>query len=463
MIKEEGLIISHLKHYGFINQNAEIYQGLAKSWDFGINGAELKRKLKNLWWDYFITSNPYNFPCETSIMTHKNVLEASGHKKNFSDWIIECLGCKKRFRLDNIISEKDFLHFLSLSNKEKGNFEQNKKCSLCKNNFSPPKQFNLMLKTNISSFEKNLSDDDFVYLRPETCQGIFINFPSLRNSINKKIPFGIGQIGKSFRNEVTLNHGIFRTREFEQAELEFFVLENKEEWWNYWIDRSWKFFNRVIENELSIKKKEVERDELPHYSLRTLDLYFNYKFGWGEICSISDRGDYDLKNHSEKSSQFLGIENEKKEKVFPNIVEVSFGIERIILAILENSYKEETVKSSNLKRIYLKINHLLAPFYVSVMPLSRQLNSLAYKLYLKLIKKANFSVSYEETGNIGNRYRRQDAIGTPICITIDFETEKNKEVTIRERDTMKQERVSLEKLEEYLLSKINKLKEKFLE
>lgn len=461
MVKEENLIASHLRHYGFVNPNAEIYQGLAKAWDFGTNGAELKKKIKNLWWDFFITSSPYNFPCETAIMTHNDVLEASGHKKNFSDWVIDCAVCHKRVRLDNVITEDAFLKFLALSNAEQKIYKPVIKCS-CKGEFSAPKQFNLMLKTNLSSTTAGDSNEDFVYLRPETCQGIFVNFLSLKNSISKKVPFGIGQIGKSFRNEVTLNHGVFRTREFEQAELEFFVTEDKPAWWGYWTERAWEFFKRMVEGEESIMRKEVKSDELPHYSLKTLDLYFQYKFGWGEICSISDRGDYDLKNHGEKSGHFLGIENERNEKLIPNVIEISFGVERMLLAILENSYREELVASSGLKRTYLKINPLLAPFYVCVMPLSKQLKGAAYELYLQLLRKANYSVAYEETGNIGNRYRRQDAIGTPICITIDFETEQSGEVTIRERDSMQQKKVQLSEVEKYLLARISEAKDAFL-
>lgn len=459
MTKEENLISAHLRHYGFVNPNAEIYQGLAKAWDFGTNGAELKKKLRNLWWDFFITSSPYNFPCETAIMTHNDVLEASGHKKNFSDWVVDCLDCHKRVRLDNLISEDAFLEFLALANKERGAFKLDKRCQ-CGGTFSVPKQFNLMLKTNLSSTADG--EEDFVYLRPETCQGIFVNFLSLRNSVNRKLPFGIGQIGKSFRNEVTLNHGVFRTREFEQAELEFFVNEDKAAWWTYWTERAWEFFKRMIETEAPIMRKEVKQDELPHYSLKTLDLYFQYKFGWGEICSISDRGDYDLRNHGEKSSHFLGTEGAEGQRLIPHVIEISFGIERMLLAILENSYREELVVSSGLKRTYLKLNPLLTPYYVCVMPLSKQLKETAYELYLKLLKKAAYSVSYEETGNIGNRYRRQDAIGTPICITVDFETAASGEVTIRERDSMKQEKILLTEVEGYLLDRLSRLREHFL-
>ncbi|WNE41778.1 MAG: Glycine--tRNA ligase [Mycoplasmataceae bacterium] len=459
MKKDEKSIASYLKQYGFINSNAEIYQGLAKSWDLGVNGAQLKKNLKDLWWDYFIKTNPYNFPCDISILTHNDVLEASGHKKNFNDWVIECLSCKKRIRLDNLISEKEFTNFISSSEEEKNNFKIESKCS-CSGKFSSPKKFNLMLKTNLSSSD---SEDQMAYLRPETCQGIFINFLLIKNSINKKLPFGIGQIGKSFRNEITLNHGIFRTREFEQAELEFFVIDEKEKWWKYWVEKSWSFFRKIVFlNDNLISQKEINKEELPHYSNKTLDFHFKYNFGWGEVCSMSDRGDYDLRNHSEKSSNFLGIKNENGEKIFPHIIEVSFGIERLMLAILESSYRKEIIEKSGLERTFLKINPLLSPFFVSIMPLSKQLNEEAKDIYLNLIKTGKLSISYEETGNIGNRYRRQDAIGTFFCVTIDFETKNDKKVTIRERDSMNQTRVSIKDLENYILNKMFDFRKDFL-
>ena len=460
--EEEKKIISHLKHYGFVTPNAEIYQGLAKSWDFGVNGAELKKKLKELWWRYFITSVPYNFGYETAILTHSKVLEASGHKKNFNDWIVECKKCNKKTRLDNLISEKKFMEFVLLPIERKDFFKIEEKCQCGGNEFSSPIQFNLMLKTDIYSSKNKSEDDCYVYLRPETCQGIFINFLSIKNNVNKKLPFGIGQIGKSFRNEVTLNHGIFRMREFEQAELEIFINKDKEKMWEFWEKRSWEFFKKIIINESLISKKIISQEELPHYALKTIDFQFKYKFGLGEVCSISDRGDYDLKNHSEKSSYFLGVkETEKDKNEIPHIVEVSFGIERLMLAILESSYCDEIVEKSKLKRKYLKINPLISPFFSSVMPLSKQLNQKSYDLYLNLIKTADFSISYEETGNIGNRYRRQDAIGTFFCITVDFETAKDNKVTIRERDSMEQKRVPIDKIKSHLNFKLSLFEKKF--
>lgn len=441
-------IQSHLLQYGFLNKSNEIYNGFSKSWDLGINGSVLKNKIKNCWIDFFVTSEEKNFLIDTPILTHEKVLEASGHKENFSDWVVKCKVCKRSFRIDKIIGGKENKDFL-LSNKEKKKkYFQEKKCNFCGGYFEEPNQFNLMLKTSIAH-EEEKGGNQVVYLRPETCQGIFINFKNLINTTKKSLPFGIGQIGKSFRNEVTLNHGIFRTREFEQAELEFFLDENKDYWWNYWVEKSKRFFNKIISGRYELASwEELKKEELPHYANKTIDLHFKYQFGWGEICSISDRGDYDLKNHSEKSSVFLGT----KRGSFPHVIEVSFGIERMMLAVIESSYKEELVQKSGLKRTFLSINPLLSPYFVSVMPLSSQLKEKSKKLYREILSMNIFSVSYEETGNIGNRYRRQDSIGTKFCVTIDFGTEMTNEVTVRERDSMKQEKINLDNLKEKLTS-----------
>ncbi|HXN54363.1 MAG TPA: glycine--tRNA ligase [Mycoplasmatales bacterium] len=465
-MNEENLtnIYSFLKVNGFINQNAEIYGGFSKSWDLGINGSLLKNNIKELWMNFFVKSRSFNYLFDSPILTHEKILEASGHKKNFSDWIIFCKKCKSKFRIEQFLNDIENKHFFSLSDDKKEQFSISKVCK-CGSafTFNKPKKVNLMLETSINIEPKNEAENQTVFLRPETCQGIFINFKNLMRDIKKEPPFGIAQIGKSFRNEITLNHGIFRTREFEQAELEFFTYEEgKKEWWNYWINKSKIFFKKIIENENLISNIEIPNVELPHYSLKTLDLHFRYQFGWGEICSISDRGDYDLKNHSEKSSVFLGIRKENK-KIYPNVIEISFGIERTMLAIFESSYKEENIRNKNSIRRYLSIHPLLSPYLVSVMPLSKQLKNKAKEIYLNLLKLNSFSVSYEETGNIGNRYRRQDSIGTKFCITIDFETEKKNEVTIRERDTMKQETLKIDEISNFLFNFITKERINFIE
>jgi glycyl-tRNA synthetase len=459
----EKNITNYLKHYGFFIPNAEIYHGLANSWDLGPLGTELKRNLKNLWWKYFITSNPYNVGCDSLITTHPQVLVASGHKKNFHDWLVECLICHKRYRLDNLLSSEEFNSFL-----KQENYSLTKNCPQCqKSNFTIPRKFNLLLTTNLEITENK---ENLVYLRPETCQGIFINFLSTQQSTRRQLPFGIGQIGKSFRNEITLHHGIFRTREFEQMELEFFCRkEEDEKWWNYWTNKAWNFLSNIIINDKKkIKQVPLTKEELPHYAKKTLDLYFKYNFGWGEVCSNSHRGNFDLNQHSQHSKHFLGIKENNKE-IIPQVIEVSFGIERLMLAILEDSHYEETVKNSPLTRNLLRLHPLLAPYFVAIIPLSKQVREVAYQIYLDLLKTAPFNLTWEESSSIGKSYRRQDAIGTYYCITVDtltitehWDKKPNPDyntVTLRHRNTMKQEekRIKITDLKNYL----NNLYEKY--
>ena len=458
----EKNITNYLKHYGFFIPNAEIYHGLANSWDLGPLGTELKRNLKNLWWKYFVTSNPYNVGCDSLITTHPQVLVASEHKKNFHDWLVECFTCQKRYRLDNLLSPEEFNSFLQQENKL--NYKLAKSCPQCQQNkFTIPRKFNLLLTTNLEITEnkKNL-----VYLRPETCQGIFINFSSIQQSTRRQLPFGIGQIGKSFRNEITLHHGIFRTREFEQMELEFFCPEEKsEQWWEYWTAKSWDFLGKIIVNDQGkTKKVDLKVEELPHYAKKTQDLYFHYHFGWGEVCSNSQRGNYDLSQHSQHSQKFLGVQ-ENNQKIIPEVVEVSFGVERLMLAVLEDAYQAEVVASSQLTREVLKLHPLLAPYFVAVIPLEKSLREKSYQLYCELLKNSTFSVAYEETGNIGNRYRRQDAIGTYYCLTLDKQTLQDNTITLRHRDSMEQEptRISINNLKIYLNSLYEKNWQEFAE
>ena len=436
-------ITIHLKDYGFLIPNAEIYGGLTKSWDLGPQGAELKRNLKNLWWKYFITSSPYNVGCDSLIITHPQVLAASGHQKNFHDWLVECQICQKRYRLDNLISEEKFNSFLQSEKKE--DFSVKEKCPHCqKDNFASPREFNLLLTTNL---EITKNKKNIVYLRPETAQGIFVNFAAIQRTTHRKLPFGIGQIGKSFRNEITLRHGIFRTREFEQMELEFFCLPTEsEKWWNYWTEKAWNFLQKIINSQENIKRVELKLDELPHYAKKTLDLYFNYHFGWGELCSNSQRGNYDLVQHSKCSQKDLSL-----NKIFPEVIEISFGVERLILALLEDAYNEEITGKSVQPRKILKFHPLLSPFFAAVIPLSKKkLHTMAYQLYCDLLKEIDFNLTYQATDKIGDSYRRQDAIGTYYCLTFDFESEQDKMVTVRQRDTRKQERIGISSVAEYL-------------
>ncbi|CFW92929.1 Glycine--tRNA ligase [endosymbiont DhMRE of Dentiscutata heterogama] len=436
-------LTNYLKHYGFFFPNAEIYGGLAKAWDLGPHGVELKRKLKNLWWKYFITSNPHNVGCDSQIITHPQVLAASGHLKNFHDWLVECRQCRKRYRLDNLISTEQFLAFLS--QKDKNNYQVKKNCPHCgKNDFHPPRQFNLLLTTNLEITE---AKENVAYLRPETCQGIFTNFALIQRSTHRQLPFGVGQIGKSFRNEITLHHGIFRTREFEQMELEFFCEpEESEKWWNYWTEKAWNFLNQIIVNDQKKNKQvDLSKEELPHYAKKTQDLYFNYHFGWGELCSNSHRGNYDLSQHSQHSQKDLRVNG-----IIPEVIEVSFGVERLMLATLQDAYHEEKVVGSQTERTVLRLPPLLAPFFVAIIPLSQQLRNTAYQLYLDLLPEVSFSLTYEEATNIGKAYRRQDAIGTYYCLTVDFQTAQDNTLTLRHRDSMKQERITISNLKNYL-------------
>ncbi|RHZ37302.1 glycine--tRNA ligase [endosymbiont GvMRE of Glomus versiforme] len=435
-------ITSYLKHYGFFFPSAEIYQGLAKSWDCGPNSTELKRKLKDLWWKCFVTFQPYNVGSDSLILTHPRVLEASGHLKNFYDWLVECSNCQKRHRLDKLITAEEFTSFLAQENKQEFSISQN--CPSCdKNKFTNPRQFNLLLSSDLQI--TNQEKKNLVYLRPETCQGIFINFSAIQISIRKKLPFGVGQIGKSFRNEITLHHGIFRTREFEQMELEFFCsLEEKEKWWEYWNQKAWNFLTSLLNDKNKAQKKALDQEELPHYAKKTTDLYFQYHFGPGELCSISDRGDYDLKNHSEKSGEKLKVEG-----ITPHVIEVSFGVERLMLAILEDAYQEETIENSKgeKKREVLKLYPLLAPYFVAVIPWKKSLREKAKQIYQKLLTEINFSVIYEETDSIGKSYHYQDAIGTYYCLTVDDQTLNDETITVRERDSREQLRFSCQEQE----------------
>jgi len=458
-------ITSYLKHNGFIIPNAGIYGGFAKSWDLGPYGAELKRKLKNLWWKIFITSSPYNIGVDSAILTSKKILEASGHLKNFHDWLVECSNCQKRHRLDNLISSEELLKFFALNNKN--DFNLAIKCPNCqKKNLSSPRQFNLLLNTDLQITKEK---ENSAYLRPETCQGIFVNFNNVQTSSHKKLPFGIGQIGKSFRNEITLQRGIFRTREFEQMELEFFCHEQEsEKWWNYWIKQAWNFLNKVIiNNKKKIKKVFLEKEELPHYSKKTLDLYFDYHFGWGELCSNSHRGNFDLTQHNNYSQQKLGIK-EDNEFIIPNVIEVSFGVERIFLSILEDAYQEEIIKTlqSNAKkesiRSVLKIHPLLTPYFVAVIPLSKELKGLAQQIYFDLLKSLSFNVTWEESSSIGKSYRRQDSIGTYYCLTVDFQSVQEQIITCRQRDNMKQIKLNINSLKNYLTEQYEKHWQEFM-
>ncbi|AGR41410.1 glycine--tRNA ligase [Spiroplasma taiwanense] len=446
-------LISHLKSQGFVFQGSEIYGGLANSWDYGPLGAEVKTKLKKLWWDYFVRRNQYNIGIDTSIILNSKVWNASGHLGNFNDPLIDCKSCKSRFRADKLIEEKfSDLNVGGWTNNQLENFlkKENINCPKCgKNDFTNIRQFTLMFKTSQGVVE---DEGSIVYLRPETAQGIFVQYKNSQRALRKKLPFGIGQIGKSFRNEITPGNFIFRTREFEQMELEFFFAPtDQNDWFQYWLNKVIFFLEEVIQiNKENYSIREHDKSELAHYAKRTVDIEFNFPFGRGELWGIAHRSNFDLKQHQEYSSQDLTyFDPETNEKYLANVIEPSVGVERLLLAIFCQSYKEE--KLDNGERIVMKLPYKLAPYSIAVMPLQKQQKEEAQILYEKLL--LNYDAVFDDTGNIGKRYRRQDAIGTPFCITLDFDSEVDNCVTIRDRDTMSQQRIKIEEIDKYLLEK----------
>ncbi|AKU79525.1 glycine--tRNA ligase [Spiroplasma turonicum] len=444
-------IINHLKTQGFVFQGSEIYGGLANSWDYGPLGSELKNKLKSCWWNYFVKRNKLNVGIDTSIILNPKVWIASGHLGNFNDPLIDCKSCKSRFRADKLVEELYVdINAGNLNYDELESFIKENKisCPKCKSfDFTNIRQFDLMFKT----FQGPIEDDSAkVYLRPETAQGIFVQYKNTQRALRKKLPFGIGQIGKSFRNEITPGNFIFRTREFEQMELEFFFSPNDtNNWFDYWLKKVQDF----ILNELNIKKdnfivREHDKEELSHYSNKTVDIEYEFPFGRGELWGIAHRSDYDLSQHQKFSGEDLSyLDQESGIKFIPHVIEPSVGVERLLLALLCDSYCEEKLPNGE-SRIILKLPKKLAPYQIAVLPLQKQQSELSVKLYEKLL--LNFDATYDESGNIGKRYRRQDAIGTPYCLTVDFETEKDNCVTVRDRDSMEQKRVNINDLSNYL-------------
>ncbi len=448
-------LIAHLKSQGFVFQGSEIYGGLANSWDYGPLGAEMKNKLKKMWWDFFVRRNPHNIGLDSSIILNSNVWKASGHLGNFNDPLLDCKNCNSRWRADKLIEEKfPDMNVGGWKNEELENFIQEKQiaCPKCgKLDFTNIRQFTLMFKTNQGVVE---DDSSIVYLRPETAQGIFTQYKNCQRSLRMKLPFGIGQIGKSFRNEITPGNFIFRTREFEQMELEFFFSpDDSFDWFDYWQNKVVYF----LENKVQLKKENFilrahSEDELSHYSNKTTDIEFKFPFGVGELWGIAHRSDYDLSQHQKFSGEDLSyLDPLTNKKIIPHVIEPSVGVERLMLAILCQSYYEESLESGT--RVVLKLPYALAPYSLAVMPLQKQQKEEAYKLYENLL--LDFDATFDETGNIGKRYRRQDAIGTPFCITIDFDTENDGCVTVRNRDTMEQERINVKDLKSYLLNKLS--------
>ena len=459
MEKSMEKIVALAKARGFVYPGSEIYGGLANSWDYGNLGVELKNNVKKAWWQKFITESPYNVGVDCAILMNPQTWVASGHLKGFSDPLMDCKECHERFRADKLIEDYVFEKKITLdsgldgwSNDDMKKYidEHEITCPTCgKRNFTEIRQFNLMFKTfqGVTEDAKNT-----VYLRPETAQGIFVNFKNVQRTSRKKIPFGIGQVGKSFRNEITPGNFIFRIREFEQMELEFFCEPDTDlEWFAYWkqfcID--WLQTLGIKEDEMRVRDHDAE--ELSFYSKATTDIEFLFPFGWGELWGIADRTDYDLTQHQTVSGQDLTYFDDVANKRYvPYVIEPSLGADRVLLAFLCSAYDEEDLGEGD-SRTVMRFHPALAPVKIGVLPLSKKLNDGAEKVFFELSKKYN--CEFDDRGNIGKRYRRQDEIGTPFCITYDFDSETDQCVTVRFRDSMEQVRVEIAKLDEYFADK----------
>ena len=448
-------LVNYCKQYGFIFQGSEIYGGLANTWDFGPVGALLKENVKKAWLKKFIQEDPNNVGLDSAILMNPKTWEASGHLKTFADPLIDCKECKTRHRADNLIN--DYTNSNQgdmMTNEERMEFIKTEKvpCPKCgKSNFTDIRQFNLMFKTFQGVTEDAKAT---IYLRPETAQGIFVNFLNVQRSMRLKVPFGIGQVGKSFRNEITPGNFIFRVREFEQMELEFFCKPGTElEWHKYYKEYCFNYLLSLGINKDKLRLRDHSQEELCFYSNATTDIEYKFPFGWGELWGIASRTDYDLKQHQSVSGEsMLYLDPETNEKYIPYVIEPSVGVERTVLTVLCDSYeKEELADGTN--REVMKFHPFLAPYKVAVLPLVKKFHQeRALEIYKELSK--SFMTTYDEAGNIGKRYRRCDAIGTPFCITVDDETIKNNTVTIRDRDTMEQITLNLDEVVNYIQEKI---------
>ena len=456
-------IVALAKSRGFVYPGSEIYGGLANTWDYGNLGVELKNNVKRAWWKKFIQENPYNVGVDCAILMNSQTWVASGHLGSFSDPLMDCKECHERFRADKLIEDYMEENGITIeesvdawSHEQMASYieENNICCPSCgKHNFTDIREFNLMFKTfqGVTEDAKNT-----VYLRPETAQGIFVNFKNVQRTSRKKVPFGIGQIGKSFRNEITPGNFTFRTREFEQMELEFFCEPGTDlEWFEYWrgFCRDWLLSLGIKEEEMRLR--DHEKEELSFYSKATTDIEFLFPFGWGELWGIADRTDYDLTQHINTSKEDLTyFDDEKHERYVPYVIEPSLGADRVTLAFLCAAYDEEEIGTSEKPdtRTVLHFHPAIAPVKIGVLPLSKKLNEGAEKVFAELSKYYN--CEYDDRGAIGKRYRRQDEIGTPFCVTYDFDSEEDGAVTVRDRDTMEQERIKIEDLKEYFEKKM---------
>lgn len=454
-------VVTLAKGRGFVYPGSEIYGGLANTWDYGPLGVEFKNNVKRAWWKKFVQESKYNVGLDAAILMNPRTWEASGHVGGFSDPLIDCRECKSRFRADKIIEDyvsargTESVVVDGWSNEKMQDYiaEHGIACPECgKKKFTPIRQFNLMFKTFQGVTEDSKSQ---IYLRPETAQGIFVNFKNVARTSRKKIPFGIAQIGKSFRNEITPGNFTFRTREFEQMELEFFCKPGTDlEWFDYWKRYCGDFLKSLGMKAENIRMRDHEKEELSHYSNATTDIEYRFPFGWGELWGIADRTDFDLKKHSEFSGEEMTYtegEGKEKETYIPYCIEPSLGADRVALAFMVDAYDEETVTDANGKedtRVVMRFHPALAPFKAAVLPLAKKLAEKAEPIYEDLA--GYFNVDFDVTGSIGKRYRREDEIGTPFCICVDFDTETDGCVTVRDRDTMQQVRIPIEEVRAYI-------------
>lgn len=448
-------VVSLCKNRGIIYPGSEIYGGLANTWDYGPLGVEFKNNVKKAWWKKFVQQSKYNVGLDSAILMNPEVWVASGHVGSFSDPLIDCKECKSRFRADKLI--EDFYFENNLGNINVDGWENEKVeelmkeknicCPNCKKqNFTGIRRFNLMFKTFQGVTEDSKSE---IYLRPETAQGIFVNFKNIARTSRKKVPFGIAQVGKSFRNEITPGNFTFRTREFEQMELEFFCKPGEDlEWYEYWKNYSFNWLLSLGMNKETLRLRDHEQEELSFYSKATCDIEFLFPFGWGELWGIADRTDYDLSRHIEVSGEDLRyIDPVSNEKYIPYCIEPSLGADRVALAFLCNAYDEEEIGEGDVRTV-LKLHPALAPFKAAILPLTKKLSDKSDEIYDELSKY--FMIDTDVSGSIGKRYRRQDEVGTPFCITVDFDTLEDDCVTVRFRDTMEQERIKISELKDFI-------------
>ncbi|AMC93364.1 glycine--tRNA ligase [Erysipelothrix larvae] len=438
-------VISHIRTSGFVFQGSEIYGGLANTWDFGPLGVELKNNVKALWWKSFISNNPHNVGIQSAILMNPKVWKASGHLDTFNDPLMDCKSCKSRHRADKLIEEftNHEVNAGAMSFKEMEDYIEEHKipCPVCgKHDFTNIRQFNLMFKTHQGVVEDSKNE---IYLRPETAQGMFVNFRNVQRSMRLKVPFGIGQIGKSFRNEITPGNFIFRTREFEQMELEFFVKPGEDlKWYEYWKSFCLQWLVDLGIDRDNLRLRDHDQEELSHYSVATADIDYNYPWGFDELWGIADRTDFDLTQHQTHSKQSMEyLDPHTNEKYIPYVIEPALGVERLMLALMCEAYREEEV-SENDTRIVMGFSPKVAPIKVAILPLSKKLSEEATTILHDFMDE--FVCDYDEAGSIGKRYRRQDAVGTPFCMTVDFDSLEDKKVTLRYRDSMEQDRVTLE-------------------